>query len=53
MIFDITDEDALADSFRQYVVANMMVNLKTKAYVTTIGYNRNELFFPSPMTRAA
>ncbi|MBR5381132.1 MAG: hypothetical protein IK136_00775 [Oscillospiraceae bacterium] len=47
-VFDITDEDALADSFRQYVVANMMTTQKTKAYMTTTGYNRNELFFADP-----
>ena len=53
VIFDITDEDALADSFRRYVAANLMANLKTKAYITTIGYNRNELFFPESVTGAA
>ena len=45
-IFDITDEDSLVDSFRQYVISNLMVAHDSKAYLTTTGYNRNELFFP-------
>lgn len=44
-IFNITDEDAPADSFRQYIVANMMMYPDWKANMTTTGYNRNELFF--------
>ncbi len=52
VIFNITDGDAPADSFRQYVVANMMVKLERKANITTIGYNRNELFFDDPRTGA-
>ena len=48
-VFDITEEDAKVDSFRQYVVANMMLSIDNKAYITTTGYNRNELFFPDPV----
>ena len=44
IIFDITDEDALPDSFQQYVVANLMAVQENKAYLTTTGYNRIELF---------
>ncbi len=45
IVSNVTDTDALPDSFRQYVVANMMVAQDKKAYLTTTGYNRNELFF--------
>ena len=45
VIFDITDTDARADSFRQYIVSNLMLNQDRKLYLTTTGYNRNELFF--------
>ena len=45
VVFDVTDEDALPDSFRQFVIANMMTIQENKAYITTTGYNRNELFF--------
>ena len=41
ILFDVTD----ADSLRQYVVARMMVAHDKKAYLTTTGYNRIELFF--------
>lgn len=44
-VFDATDEDAFPDSFRQYVVANLMSVQENKAYLTTTGYNRNELYF--------
>ncbi len=30
----------------------MMVKLERKANITTIGYNRNELFFDDPRTGA-
>ena len=46
-LFDITEADARADSFRQYVVAALMLAHEYKAYLITTGYNRNELFFPS------
>jgi hypothetical protein len=45
VIFDITDEKAKADSYRQYVVSNLMVNHEAKLYMVTTGYNRNEFFF--------
>lgn len=45
-IFDLTDTDSRLESFRQYVVANIILILEYKAYVTTTGYNRNEFFFP-------
>lgn len=43
VIFDLTDEDAAVSSIRQYVVSNMLVVPDHKAYITTTGYNRNEL----------
>ena len=45
VIFDITDTDGDIDSFRQYIVSNLMLNQERKYYMTTTGYNRNELFF--------
>ena len=45
MIFDITDTDGNVDSFRQYIVSNLMLNQERKLYMTTTGYNRNELYF--------
>lgn len=45
VIFDITDEDAFPDSFRQYVAASFMTVQKNKMNITTTGYNRNEFFF--------
>ena len=45
VIFNATDEEALPDSFRQYVVASLMSMQEKKAYMTTTGYNRIELFF--------
>lgn len=44
-IFDITDADAKVESFRRYVVSNLMLRQDRKLYLTTTGYNRNELFF--------
>ena len=52
VIFDVTDADARASSFRQYLVANLMVRQQLKAYLTTTGYNRNELFFPEKREQA-
>ena len=46
-IFDITDTDSDVDSFRQYIVSNLMVSHEVKLYMTTTGYNRNEFFFSS------
>ena len=43
--FDITYEDERVDSFRQYVVSNLMITQENKAYILTTGYNRVELFF--------
>lgn len=45
VIFDITDTGAKADSFRQFVVSNLMVSHESKLYMVTTGYNRNEFFF--------
>ncbi len=45
MIFDITDADAKVESFRRYVVSNLMLKQDRKLYLTTTGYNRNELLF--------
>ena len=44
-IFDITDEEARPDSFRQYLVTNMISALDIKTYLVTTGYNRNEFVF--------
>lgn len=46
VIFDITDADTAVDSFRQYVIANLMIKQEEKLYMTTTGYNRSEFFFP-------
>lgn len=45
VLFDVTDADSLPVSLRHYVVARMMVAHDKKAYLTTTGYNRIELFF--------
>ena len=45
VIFDITDSDVKVNSFRQFIVSSLMISLEHKAYMTTTGYNRNELFF--------
>jgi len=37
------DEDVLPDSFRQYVIANMLPAYDKKAYLPTTGYNRVEI----------
>ena len=47
VIFDITDSDGDINTFRQYIVSNLMLNQDRKLYMTTTGYNRNELFFRS------
>ena len=44
-IFDITDEEARPDSFRQYLVANMISVLEIKTFLVTTGYNRSEFVF--------
>ena len=41
-IFDLTDDEAFPDSFRQYVVANMILLLDSKVHLVTTGYNRLE-----------
>lgn len=51
MIFDITDADTAVSSFRQYVIANMMIKQEVKLYMPTTGYNRSEFFFPAEMSR--
>ncbi len=45
IIFDISDSNALPDSFRQFIVANMMEAHQNKIYLVTTGYNRIELDF--------
>ena len=42
-VFDVLEEDILPDSFRQYVLTNLMLAYDKKAYMTTTGYNRVEL----------
>ena len=44
-IFDITDENAVIDSFRQYFVSSLIKVIDYKIYVATTGYNRNEFYF--------
>ena len=44
-IFNLAEEDALPASFRQYVVANMISVLESKAYLVNTGYNRHEFVF--------
>ena len=53
MIFDLTDTDAKVASFLQYSVANMVNAIDNKVYVTTAGYNRNELFFSEERWQSA
>ena len=43
--FTLTDADAKVDSILQYIVANELSAAQNKVYITTTGYNRNELFF--------
>ena len=43
--FDLTDEDVLVDSFRQYMVARIVRYVDFRSYVMTTGYNRHEFFF--------
>ena len=43
VLFDVMDEDVLPDSFRQYVIANMLPAYDKKAYLPTTGYNRVEI----------
>ena len=45
-IFNLTEENALPDSFRHYVVSNMVSQLDHKSYLVTTGYNRHEFVFP-------
>jgi len=45
VVFDVSDSDALPDSFRQFIVANMMESHRNKIYMVTTGYNRIELDF--------
>lgn len=45
VIFNITDSDAKVQSFRQFIVSSLMISLEHRAYLTTTGYNRTELFF--------
>ena len=45
LIFDFTDDDTRVESFRSYVVSRMLGTTNFKNYITTTGYNRNELFF--------
>lgn len=42
-VFDVLEEDILPDSFRQYVLTNLMLAYDKKAFMTTTGYNRVEL----------
>ena len=43
--FTLTDTDAKVDSILQYIVANELSAAQSKVYITTTGYNRNELYF--------
>ncbi|MBQ7561158.1 MAG: hypothetical protein IJS99_04920 [Synergistaceae bacterium] len=45
IIFDITDSDSRIDSFRQYIVSNIITVCENKAHILTTGYNRNEFYF--------
>lgn len=47
VIFDITDTDGDVDSFRKYIVSNLMINMNNSLYMITTGYNRSEFFFDS------
>jgi hypothetical protein len=45
IIFNLTDTDAVPDSFRQYIISSIMDVNEEKAYLKTTGYNRNEFIF--------
>lgn len=45
IVFDITDEDAKIDSFRQYLVGQILTIPNVRRYITSAGYNRSEFFF--------
>ena len=45
VFFDITDGESRIDSFRQYIISNLMANQQEKLYMVTTGYNRSEFFF--------
>ena len=40
-IFDITDADARATSFRTYFVSNLMMAIPARRNMTTTSFNRN------------
>lgn len=44
-IFDITAESTKIESFQQYIVERLVHVADYNLYITTTGYNRNELFF--------
>ncbi len=43
--FDITDEDMSEYSFTKFTVDRVLATTEHNAYITTTGYNRNELMF--------
>ncbi|MGN0115826.1 MAG: MATE family efflux transporter [Acutalibacteraceae bacterium] len=42
---DATDSDSRVESFRSYVVSNLMLNMPSKRHLTTTGCNRNMFTF--------
>ena len=45
-VFDLTDEDAVPDSIRAYVVATMMQQQPGKKHMIATSFNRNRFSFP-------
>ncbi|MEE5994241.1 MAG: hypothetical protein V3G42_13555 [Oscillospiraceae bacterium] len=43
--FDVTDEEMSEYSFTKFTVDRMLATTEHNAYITTTGYNRNELVF--------
>ncbi len=44
-IFDVTDSDVRIESFRQYIISNIITTCENKAHILATGYNRNEFYF--------
>lgn len=47
-VFDLTDENAVPNSVRAYVVASLMEQQAGKKHMVATSFNRNSFSFPSP-----
>ena len=50
-VFDITDENAVPNSVRAYVVASLMERQPLKKHMVATSFNRNSFSFPIPDTQ--